>query len=338
MIIENDSIIERKFTTLNAIIFDLLGFLYREVSNAKNDPSVLWKRVTKLEALLSFCRKTLASHDVDCQQRNIVIRARGMEAGDDQTATIFIITPTYKRETQIPDLVRLSHTLMLVPNVFWILIEDAEKPSKSVAKLLSTSAVPGIVLNVATPPKYKLNASSPHWLLPKGAAQRNLALTWLRNNSPKLGHGVVYFADDDNTYSLKLFSEIRSVRKVGVWPVGLAGGQLVERPIVEKGKIVRWLVSFKPERPFAIDMAGFAVNLSLILQHTHAEFKYEVARGYQETQFLSSLITVDDLEPKADNCTRVYVWHTRDSPPKLKGEWALKKQLGISSDYGMEEY
>ena len=66
-------------------------------------------------------------------------------------------------------------------------------------------------------------------------------LHWIRDN---LGHGkplrgrapgggVVYFADDDNTYSTELFEEMRTTRKVSVWPVGLVGGLMVERPKVD---------------------------------------------------------------------------------------------------------
>ena len=42
--------------------------------------------------------------------------------------------------------------------------------------------------------------------------QRNLALRWLRETFPRNSSqpGVVYFADDDNTYSLELFEEVRA--------------------------------------------------------------------------------------------------------------------------------
>jgi galactosylgalactosylxylosylprotein 3-beta-glucuronosyltransferase 3 len=42
--------------------------------------------------------------------------------------------------------------------------------------------------------------------------------------------GVVYFGDDDNTYDLRLFDEIRNVSNVGVWPVGLVDELIVETP------------------------------------------------------------------------------------------------------------
>lgn len=50
--------------------------------------------------------------------------------------------------------------------------------------------------------------------------------------------------------------QMRSTRKVSVWPVGLVGGRRYERPLVEKGKVVGWYTGWKADRPFAIDMAG----------------------------------------------------------------------------------
>ena len=42
-----------------------------------------------------------------------------------------------------------------------------------------------------------------------GVLQRNTGLSWLRNNlNPDYHSGVVYFADDDNTYSIELFKEV----------------------------------------------------------------------------------------------------------------------------------
>jgi len=40
---------------------------------------------------------------------------------------------------------------------------------------------------------------------PKGVANRNRGLKWIRQNAVE---GVVYFADDDNTYDVRLFNEV----------------------------------------------------------------------------------------------------------------------------------
>lgn len=47
--------------------------------------------------------------------------------------------------------------------------------------------------------------------------------------------------------------------------LGLAGSALVEAPHVVNGVITAWDVIYAPKRRFAVDMAGFAVNLKLIL-------------------------------------------------------------------------
>ena len=51
--------------------------------------------------------------------------------GDDSSAEsikrkIYIVTPTVGRATQVADLTRLAQTLRLVPNIQWVVVEDAE--------------------------------------------------------------------------------------------------------------------------------------------------------------------------------------------------------------------
>jgi len=42
--------------------------------------------------------------------------------------------------------------------------------------------------------------------LPKGVSNRNRGLEWILKHAKD--EGVVYFADDDNTYDLRLFWEV----------------------------------------------------------------------------------------------------------------------------------
>ena len=72
----------------------------------------------------------------------------------------------------------------------------------------------------------------PSWLKPKGVLQRNEGLFWIRENVKSSKRGVVYFADDDNTYDDDLFEAMRDTGTVSVWPVGLVGGLMVEKPKV----------------------------------------------------------------------------------------------------------
>ena len=112
---------------------------------------------------------------------------------------------------------------------------------------------------------------------------------------------------------------MRHTKRVSIWPVGFAGGALVESPVVGRnGKVVGFIGGFAKHRMFPVDMAGFAVNVEHIL-NSDAVFSRLETMGILETRFLEDLgFILDDLEPKADNCMTVLAWHTKLSQPKLK--------------------
>ncbi|KAL4623020.1 galactosylgalactosylxylosylprotein 3-beta-glucuronosyltransferase 3-like [Arapaima gigas] len=250
--------------------------------------------------------------------------------------TIYVITPTYTRLVQKAELTRLSHTFLLVPQLHWIVVEDSPHKTSLVSDFLSHSGLAFTHLHVATPRERKLQEGDPNWLKPRGVEQRNEGLRWLREtNRNRAEDAVVYFADDDNTYSLQLFEEMRWTQRVSVWPVGLVGGMRYERPVVEQGRVVRFHTGWRPSRPFPLDMAGFAVSLRLVLVNPEARFDGDAPMGFLESSFLQSLVTMEELEPKADMCTKVLVWHTRTEKPKMKREEAMLKQ-GLGSDPAIE--
>lgn len=98
---------------------------------------------------------------------------------------------------------------------------------------------------------------------------------------------------------------MRYTNRVSVWPVGLVGGMKFESPVVQDGRVVRFHTGWRPNRPFPMDMAGFAVSLRLILSNPEACFDGDAQMGFLESSFLQHLVTMDDLEPKADLCTKV---------------------------------
>ncbi|XP_053575927.1 galactosylgalactosylxylosylprotein 3-beta-glucuronosyltransferase 3 [Bombina bombina] len=259
-------------------------------------------------------------------QRSPIVKKRSDLREVEELPVIYVVTPTHARPHQRAELTRLSQTLLLVPALHWILVEDSAQRSNLVSNLLAQSGLRYTHLHALTPQPMKLKESDPNWLKPRGVEQRNEALRWLRETRPQGRRAVVYFADDDNTYSVRLFQEMRSTQKVSVWPVGLVGGLRYEGPLVEKGHVVGFHTAWKTHRPFPIDMAGFAVSLKLLLSNPKARFDPNAERGFLESSLLGQLVTVDELEPKADNCTKVWVWHTRTEKPKLKQEDALEKQ------------
>ncbi|KAK2870906.1 hypothetical protein Q8A67_023433 [Cirrhinus molitorella] len=154
----------------------------------------------------------------------------------DTLPTLHIITPTYSRPVQKAELTRLSNTFLHVPNLHWLVVEDSSKSQKKkalsiagdpthpshktalvsaqktalVSRLLENTGLNFTHLNVETPESLRTKKKLKKVRIPRGTMQRNLALSWLRENiNPNSSHkGVVYFADDDNTYSLELFEEV----------------------------------------------------------------------------------------------------------------------------------
>lgn len=222
------------------------------------------------------------------------------------------------------------------------MIEDAAENSALVRNLLTNMGLNdrSTLLAAATPPDFKLKKKDPTWTKARGVNQRNAGLTWIKSNVhySAAARSVIYFMDDDNTYGIKLFEEMTKIEqgKVGVWPVGLVGGLLVEKPVLdEDNRVMGFNSVWRPERPFPIDMAGFAISTDLILSNPQAVFSYEVERGYQESEILRYLVVVRDLQPLANFCRDVLVWHTRTETPKLDAEYQMRKG-GQQSNAGME--
>jgi len=244
---------------------------------------------------------------------------------------IFVITPTYARPVQKAELTRLANVFLLVPNLHWIVVEDSDQKTNQVKTFLQRSGLIYTHLNIETPSVMKLDPKDDRW---KGIRQRNKAISWLRNNFQAGDPGVVYFADDDNSYSLELFQEISDTKIVSVFPVGLVGGVMVEKPKVLAGKVVGWSVGWGKDRTFATDMAGFAVNLSYLLSHTSAKFNPKAKIGHLESDFLEKFVHVEDLEPISVD--KVLVWHTRTEEPNLNMEKKFQRTNGHPSDQGFK--
>ncbi|CAG9805633.1 unnamed protein product [Chironomus riparius] len=221
---------------------------------------------------------------------------------------IYFVTPTYPRREQIAELTRLGQTLMHVQNLFWIVADDSDVCNARLDKLLDNFGIPYVHLSSPMPYLYRSQKT-----IPRGVSNRRAALAWIKNNNIK--DGVLYFGDDDNTFDLRLFSEIRDTQRVSMFPVGLIGDYSISSPIVKHGKVVAFFDSWPAKRKWPVDMAGFAVNLSYLRKYPNATMPYKA--GYEEDAFLRSIeLKIDNIEPKASDCTEVYVWHTQTTKTK----------------------
>ena len=123
---------------------------------------------------------------------------------------IYLITPTNGRVwTQLAELIRFRNTIVNVPNLLWIVIEDAKYKTRKISNFLSNSRILHVHLNELTPDDQLLHPNKHSLPKPRGVFQRNKGLAWLRDNQHRIDtNGVIYFADDDNTYDAKLFEEV----------------------------------------------------------------------------------------------------------------------------------
>lgn len=307
----------------------LAGLCYLSQGPTVVHPSVVPQvdvqgEVLALQAELGLLRQHLAS-----------CGALPSSSSLDNITPIYIVTPTYARPQQKAELTRLKNAFLLVPSVHWIVVEDAPSKTALVTRFLSNSGIGTTHLAVETPPDMKLKSDDPHWSKPRGVYQRNAAIQWLRDQKLR-EQGVVYFADDDNTYSSELFEAIRTTKMVSVLPVGLVGGLMVEQPSVNKEglKVIGWDVAWGKSRPYATDMAGFAVALPHLLSRPAAQFPTQCKRGHLESEFLKYL--VNDISQLEVASNQVLVWHTRTELVNLKKEAKFKEQRGYNSDKGIE--
>ena len=216
---------------------------------------------------------------------------------------MYVITPTFTRLSQAPDLTKTAQTLMLAKHiVHWIVIEDSKNKTHFVSQFLSRMPFPYTHLAVKT-------SSQELSLQVRGCSQRNLALKWIESNV--FDDGVIYFVDDDNTYDVRVFKEILKTKKVGFLPVGNFKRFGISTPIIKDGKIIGYLDQASRSRLWKVDMASFGLNINFWRERGKPYFQPR-GKGMIETDFLQDLnLTVSDMEPLAENCTELLAWHTQ---------------------------
>ncbi|KAH8411188.1 hypothetical protein KR222_010056, partial [Zaprionus bogoriensis] len=236
--------------------------------------------------------------------KDIIHKIRATFVAVSEPPPLYIITPTYRRPEQLAELTRLGYTLKHVLNLLWLVIEDANRTNPLVEHTLDRIRVPFEYLVAPMPQQYKLTKRAK----PRGVSNRNRGLDYLRANATE---GVLYFADDDNTYDISIFEQMRYTKKVSMWPVGLVTKTGVSSPIIRKGKLDGYYDGWIGGRKYPVDMAGFAVSVKFLHERPQAKMPYKP--GYEEDGFLRSLAPLDnsEIELLADECREILTWHTQ---------------------------
>ena len=237
---------------------------------------------------------------------------------------LLLVTTTFESEQQLIRLEHLAHALADEPQVLWIVVEDAARPSANVSALLAAEArVPHV--HLAFGPTRR-----------GGNAQRNRALQHIRDERLV---GIVYNLDDDNGYHPRLWNALRTLRpgRVGVLAVRravfppprcdgrflpLVGGETrrirIERPVYDNatGAFVRfdagwcakksWMTRKYGARKYCVDMGGFAFDARLLRQIRSDTLWAYRRHGGGESELIAQLLPAgapEDLQPLG-NCAR----------------------------------
>jgi len=119
--------------------------------------------------------------------------------------TLWVVTPTFYRPEQKPELTRLAQALLPVSHfVHWIVVDDISQGSdrslKELQSFLERFPLSFTLLKSLPPSDMKIVGK------PRGVGGRRAAIAWLRQYAKE---GVVYFGDDDNTYDSDIFLQVR---------------------------------------------------------------------------------------------------------------------------------
>ncbi|KAJ0235446.1 beta-1,4-xylosyltransferase IRX9H [Hirschfeldia incana] len=245
---------------------------------------------------------------------------------------VIVVTPTYNRAMQAYYLNRVAQTLRLVePPVLWIVVEGNAASFETSEILRKT----GVMYRHLV---CKRNMTS---IKDRGVHQRNTALEHIELH--KLD-GIVYFADDDNVYSLELFQSLRLIRRFGTWPVAMLAPSknkaILEGPVCNGSQVIGWHTNEKSKRlrRFHVDMSGFAFNSTILWDPKRWKRPFPhptrqldtVKEGFQETTFIEQVVADEsDMEGVPPACSRILNWHlhldARDVP--YPQGWVMQKNL-----------
>ncbi|MCO5576763.1 hypothetical protein L7F22_030582 [Adiantum nelumboides] len=248
---------------------------------------------------------------------------------------LIVVTPTYNRPLQALYLTRLSHTLKLVPPpLLWLVVEMSTQSIETATLLRKT----GVMYRHLVCKKNMTDVKD------RGVHQRNTALEHIEQHQLD---GIVYFADDDNVYTLELFEQIRQIKRFGTWPVAmLTAGKsktILEGPVCDGHTVIGWHTNEKSKRlrRFHVDMSGFAFNSTILWDPARwrrptlepVRQLDNVKEGFQETTFIEQVVEDESqMEGLPSGCSKVMVWHLHFEAHEVvyPPGWRLQQDLNAT--------
>lgn len=246
---------------------------------------------------------------------------------------LIVVTPTYARPFQAYYLHRLAHTLRLVPSpLLWIVVEMSSQSTET-ADILRKTGVMYRHLVCDT------NLTS---IRDRNVHQRNVALSHIVTHRLD---GIVYFADDNNMYSVDLFEHIREIRRFGTWPIAMLTENkkqaILEGPVCNGSQVNGWHTNDRKGRTrrFHAHMSGFAFNSTILWdpKRWHRPTLEPIRQldrgkeGFQGSTFIEQVVEDESQMEGVGNCSIVMVWHLQleASQPFYPRRWLMKNNLDV---------
>ncbi|CAL5429183.1 unnamed protein product [Camellia sinensis] len=170
--------------------------------------------------------------------------------------------------------------------------------------------------------------------------QRNVALTHIEMHRLD---GIVYFADDDNIYSVDLIGRMRQIRQIrhfGTWTVTKLvesnSRAILEGPICNGTRVIGWHTNEVSRRfwRFHAEMSGFAFYSTILWdpKQWHRPTLEPIRQldtvneGIQVSTFMEQVVEDESqMECLPQNCSRIMIWHLHvESSFSYPPEWFLK--------------
>uniref|UniRef100_A0A0D9XIH6 Glycosyltransferases n=1 Tax=Leersia perrieri TaxID=77586 RepID=A0A0D9XIH6_9ORYZ len=277
-----------------------------------------------------------------------------------QRRLLLVVTPTRARPMQAYYLRRLAHTLRLAPSpLLWLVVDHSAAATRDTAELLrgcgvmyrhlsSAPSSPAVPDDTPQDPRPWRRGGRRQERPPVDAdggraRQRNAALDHIEHHRL---HGIVYFADEENVYSLDLLHHLRDIRNFGTWPVAtLSPGKsktILEGPVCNGSRVVGWHTRdrSKIRRRFHVHMSGFAFNSTMLWDaknRGHQSWNYirqldTAKEGFQETTFIEQLVEDEThMEGVPPGCSKImnFHLHLEDKDDMHLNGWKTAQNLDV---------
>ncbi|EOY29713.1 hypothetical protein QUC31_020639 [Theobroma cacao] len=307
------------FQTLNSSARNVTSIMDKaEVeSNVTLEALVQKQKVIEGNLDNAFTNQSLPQ-DIDLESRKLLI----------------VVTPTYARPLQAYYLNRLAYTLRLVqPPLLWVVVEMTSQ-SEEAADILRRSSV--MYRHLVC----KKNLTD---IKDRNVHQRNVALSHIETHHLD---GIVYFANEDNIYSIDLFEQMRHIRRFGTWTVAKQtwdkSSAILEGPVCNGTQVIGWHLNglSRRFRRFHAEMSGFAFNSTILWdpKRWHRPTLEPVRQldtvkdGFQASLFIEQVVEDESqMEGLLQDCSRVMVWelNAESSNSFYPQKWSMKNNLDI---------